>query len=394
MTITSDLTPADQHREGRPLLSDQNFKLALFAMNIAGGMVASTAEGVLVPTWENQLRLARTADQAGFEAIITAARWKGYGGPSDWNGTSLEPLTWTSAVASVTEYSNLIGTIHVNSLHPVLAAKQSTTVDQISGGRFGFNIVAGWNPNELELFGGGKMLDHEGRYSQAAEWLDFVKKLWTADEEFDFDGDFYAAKGAISRPHPVQKPHPLIINAAGSDRGLQFVAAQADVCFTSAGTIEELEQKVPTLRQKIRDQSGREIKVLTCLTVVCRDTEAEAKRWWDYVVKEKGDREAAAHWAGLFSKESKTYSEEKYRELQAKLDGVIAGLGTLQVAGTPEQIAETIGRLSEIGLDGTTISFMTDWEGELERFVRDVMPLLEQAGLREPFVNAPKVSVE
>lgn len=73
---------------------------------------------------------------------------------------------------------------------------------------------------------------------------------------------------------------------------------------------------------------------------------------------------------------------------------MIAGLGTLQVAGTPEQIAETIIRLSEIGLDGTTISFMTNWEGELERFARDVMPLLEQAGIRERFVSSAKELVE
>lgn len=388
MTPSRDQAPNDQAAETRPLLSDRNFKLALFAMNISGGMVASTAEGILSPTWENQMRLAQMSDRAGFEAVITAARWKGYGGPSDWNGDTLDTLTLASAMSAVTEHANIIGTIHVNSLHPVLAAKQSATIDHISGGRFGFNIVAGWNPAELELFGGGKMLDHEGRYSQTEEWLEFVKQLWTADEDFDFDGDFYSAKGAISRPHPVQQPHPLVINAAGSDRGLQFVAAGADICFTSASTVEDLEEKVPRLRQKIRDLSGREVKVLTCLTIVCRDTEAEAKEWWDHVVKEKGDREAAMNWAGNFTKESKTYSEEQFRELQAKLDGVIAGLGTMQVVGTPDQIAERIIKLSEIGLDGTTISFMTDWEDELERFIRDVMPLLEQAGVRESFAGA------
>ena len=384
---TSDLAATELGQETRPLLSDRNFKLALFAMNITGGMVASTAEGVLRPTWENQMRLVQLADRAGFEAVIPAARWKGYGGSSDWNGTTFETMTWASAVAGATRHANVIATVHVNSLHPILAAKQAATIDHISGGRFGFNLVAGWNPNELELFGGGAMLDHEGRYSQTGEWLDFVKRLWTADDEFDFTGDFYNAKGAISRPHPIQRPHPLVINAAGSDRGIQFVAEHADICFTSAGTLDELEVKVPALRQRVRDLSGREIKILTCLTIVCRDTKAEAQRWWDHVVREKGDREAAARWAGLFSQESKTYSEEKYLELQAKLDGVIAGLGTLQAVGTPEQIADTIRRLSAMGLDGTTISFMTDWEGELERFNRDVLPLLEQVGLREPFAS-------
>lgn len=385
MTTTNDLTPLDRGQETRPLLSDRNFKLALFAMNCSAGMVFSTAEGLLVPSWESQLRMVQTADRAGFEAVIPAARWKGYGGESDAAGTTYETMTWTAAMASATDHVNVIGTIHVNSLHPVLAAKQSATIDHVSGGRFGFNIVAGWNPKELELFGGGKMLDHEGRYSQTEEWLEFVKQLWTADEDFDFEGDFYNAKGAISKPHPLQQPNPLIINAAGSDRGLQFVAKGADICFITAGSLEEAEDRLPKLRQKVRDFSGREIKVLTCLTIVCRDTEAEAKEWWDYVVKEKGDREAAEAWFGTFSKESKASTPEQFAELEQRLERAIAGLGTMQVVGTPEQIADTLIKLSEIGLDGTTVSFMTDWEDELDRFVGDVMPLLEQAGLREPF---------
>ncbi len=387
MTATSGPTSVEQGEETRPLLSDRNFKLALFAFNIDGGMCATSAEGALKISWDNQLRLAQMADRAGFEAILPAARWKGYGGTSGWADNTFEAVTLASAFAAVTDYSNVIGTVQVNSMHPVLAAKQAATIDHISGGRFGFNLVAGWNPSEVELFGGGKMLDHEGRYARTGEWLEFVKQLWTEDDEFDFEGDYFSAKGAVSGPHPLQKPHPLIINAAGSDRGLQFVAEHADICFTSAETLEELEVKVPRLRQKIRDLAGREIKVLTSATILCRDTEAEAKKWWDYVVKDKGDREAAAKWAGAFSKESKTYSEEKFRELQAQLDKAIAGIGTLQITTSPEQVADTIARLSAIGIDGMTVSFMTDWEEELEQFVRDVMPLVEQQGLREPFAG-------
>jgi hypothetical protein len=75
------------------LKNSQRYKLALFAMNLTGGLACTTAEGVLHPTWENNVRLAKTADRAGFEAIIPVCRWKGFGGPSDWHGTSFETMT-------------------------------------------------------------------------------------------------------------------------------------------------------------------------------------------------------------------------------------------------------------------------------------------------------------
>ena len=141
-------------------------------------------------------------------------------------------MTWAAGLAGVTSHAMLVATAHVPAIHPVLAAKAAATIDHISGGRFAFNIVAGWYKDELELFG-SKLLDHEGRYSQAAEWMDFVKQLWSSDDEFDFAGDFYNAEAAVARPKPVQT-QPLIINAASSDRGMEFAAAHADVVFTGA----------------------------------------------------------------------------------------------------------------------------------------------------------------
>ncbi len=376
---------AEQTEETRPLLKEGGFKLALFAMNNTGGLSMTAADGRIVPTWDNQVRLAQLADRAGFEAVIPGAKWKGYGGASDWCGTGFETLSWAAGIASVTDYTTVISTVQVDTIHPVLAAKQAVTIDHISGGRFGFNLVAGWNPVEMELFG-PSLVDHESRYDRCDEWIDFVKRMWSEDEEFDVSGKFYNATGVLSKPKPVQRPRPVIINAAASARGHRFVAEHADVCFTIAETIESTRAKTLETRKNVFDAAHRDIKVLGCITVLCRDTEAEARRHWNYCVKEKGDRDAAMRWARSFTQNSKTFDEATNQRMLASLDGAIAGLQTPQAVGTPEQVAALIIELAEAGLDGLTISFITDWEEELERFTRDVLPLLEQAGLREPFV--------
>lgn len=382
------MTPA-----GPALLNDQPFKLGLFATNLTGGLACTTADGVHYPTWENNVRLAQVADRAGFEAIIPVCRWKGFGGLSDWHGTSFETMTWAAGLAGVTSHAMLVATAHVPAIHPVQAAKAAATIDHISGGRFAFNIVAGWYKDELELFG-SRLLDHDGRYSQAAEWMTFVKQLWSSDSEFDFEGRFYNAEGAVGRPKPVQE-QPLIINAASSDRGMEFAAAHADVVFTGAPaptlrrslTTGDMRAHIDKLRDRIRQQEQREVVVLTAITVTCRDTEREARQHWDYVVKEKGDRVAITNWLRPKYNSDAEFEEAMAGEAgEAVLHASMAGQRTPQAIGTPAQVAEYLVQLSEAGYDGTTISFLADWDDELERFIGEILPLLEQAGIRTPFV--------
>jgi dimethylsulfone monooxygenase len=382
----SDPRPPAHPPARPPLVTEDHFMLGLFASNFSGGMCWTTAEGALMPTWDNQVALATMADQAGFEAVIAPSRWKGFPGVSDHNGTVIETLTWAAGLAAVTEYTTIVPTVLTAFVHPLIAAKQAVTIDLISRGRLGLNLVAGWSPNDVEIFN-AELLSHDDRYAQTSEWMTFVKKLWQEESEFDFNGDFYRSTAAIAKPQPLQKPSPVILNAGGSERGLEFIAEHADVAFTIFKDLEDLEGKVPHIRKRVRDLAQREVKVMTSMTIVCRDTEAEARSHLDYCINEKGDREAALTWATGLAAEAKTYSEEDWATLNRTLDRAVAGHQTPQAIGTPEQAAEMLCQVAALGVDGTTISFLTDWEDELERFIGEVVPLLEQAGVRKPFVK-------
>ena len=168
-----------------PLYNDNRMKIGIIAMNCSHGSTITQADGAWDMNWPDTKEVAVMADRAGFEVLLPVARWKGYGGPTNFNNRTFETYNWASAVAAVTDYSCIFSTSHVPLIHPVAAAKQCATIDHISGGRFALNVVCGWFKNEFEMFQ-ANWSEHDVRYEYAAEWLKFVRQIWTQEGEFSF----------------------------------------------------------------------------------------------------------------------------------------------------------------------------------------------------------------
>src|ERR1700754_3763981 len=197
---------SDQLREAtNPLFNARKLKLGTFCSNLSGGCAISSIDGVLQATWPDTLALARMGDEMEFEALVPVGRWKGFGGVTNFNGQGFESFSWASAIGASTRYPGIFATSHVPTIHPVMAAKQATTIDHVTNGRFALNIVTGWNKPEIEMFGSPLMEDND-RYECAVEWLDIMKLLWTRDEPFDFEGRFYNIKKGFLQPKPIQRP--------------------------------------------------------------------------------------------------------------------------------------------------------------------------------------------
>ena len=236
-------------------------------------------EGILHPDWPRVRAIAQTADRMGLELFVPVARWKGYGGVTNYAGPSFDTFCWAAGLAAVTEQAYIFSTCHVPTMHPIVAAKQLTTIDHISGGRSGLNIVGGWFRPELEMFG-RELLEHDRRYDMAEEWTEILLSLWLDREEFDYKGEFFTVNGGYSEPKPLQQPRPPIMNAGGSGRGMDFAARNCDVLFAYVQDDEDLSgAKAAVDRVKDLAQSyGRSVQVWTQAYVVCRETEAEARR--------------------------------------------------------------------------------------------------------------------
>jgi FMNH2-dependent dimethyl sulfone monooxygenase len=376
----------DKH--ARPVLNGENpLKLALFAINLEGGATLSDVEGKCRGTWGDNLRYATHADRIGLDAIVPIARWRGYGGRANLGERSFETFTWATGLLASTRRIQVFATFHVPVAHPVLAAKMCATADHVSGGRFGLNIVAGWYAAELSMFGLTQR-EHDERYEVADEWTQILKQLWTLPGEHDFRGAYYDVPGGVLEPKPLQQPYPVIMNAGTSPAGRRFAAKHSDLIFAGLTTFETAPQQIAEIKQLARDEFGREIRVFARGHVVCKDTEAEAEEYYDYVHRQMGDYEGAANVTGI----SKEHSESTDWTIEERriLEGMIAGFWAVPLVGTAEQITERIVALHDAGADGMALSFVNYDEG-LARLEDQILPLLVGAGLRRP-VEAPAVS--
>jgi len=368
-----------------PLFNDNKMKIGIIGMNCSHGSTITTAENAWEMNWPDTRQVSVMADQAGFEVLLPVARWKGYGGPTNFNNRTFETFTWASAVAAATDYSCIFSTAHVPLVHPVTAAKQCATIDHISGGRFAFNIVCGWFRNEFEMFA-ADWRQHDVRYEYAAEWLEFVQRIWREDKAFDFDGVYFTAKQVWSEPKPLQTPSLPIMNAGGSPAGQKFAATHADMNFVILKEREMAAGKaqINSLKTMARN-AGRNIQSWIHVYVVCRDTEKEAQDYLDYYVREKGDYEAVNNLLEIFEMNSETLPAEVLEQFRFHF---IAGHGGYPLVGTPEQIVDEMNKLIQIGVDGVLISWV-DYKTEAKQWIDEVLPLMEQAGQRAPKPMVP-----
>jgi FMNH2-dependent dimethyl sulfone monooxygenase len=376
------MTPTDRERRDLleyrrkhvPVFNDQKMKLGVFGMNCSNGLMISQVPTTYRLSWEETRNIVQRADRMGFEIALPLGRWRGFGGATDFNGSSFETYTWAAGLAEATENIMVFATSHVTTVHPVVAAKQAATIDHISGGRFGLNLVMGWFRPELEMFG-GTMLDHDSRYRYGEEWLTVAKRLWTEHEPFDFSGTYFNLKNVQGRPKPVQSPHPIIINAGTSPAAIDFSAKEVDVCFATLDKPESIGKHKAVKDRALKDY-GREIGLFASALVVCRDTQEEAERDYQRIL-DYGDWEACRNMMQVLGIESQSFNDR----LSTGQQRFAAGYGTHPLIGTPERIVEQLQDYSDRGLDGLVLYFI-DYDAELKLFGDQVMPLLRQAGLR------------
>lgn len=358
-----------------PLFNDNPLKLGIFGQNCSNGCTITHAPTSFEPTYAHNVAISKLADRLGLELLVPVGRWKHFGGSTRFNENNLEVYTWATAMACNTERVMVFATSHVPTVHPLFAAKQAATIDQISAGRFGLNIVCGWFRPEIEMFG-ADLIAHDDRYRMADEWLTCMKRAWT-EQDFDFDGDFYHIKQGFLLPKPVQQPWPAIINAGSSEAGREFSARHVDFNFITITTEEEAAFLIQDVKRRAAAHR-RQCGVMTYGLVCCRDTEKEARELYDSILRH-GDWEATENIMRLLGIESTSFgNQETVRNLGERF---IAGWGGYPLVGTPEQVVEQMQKIHAMGIEGFILSWL-DYLPELEYFGERVMPLLKQAGLR------------
>ena len=370
-------------RDRMAMYNAHQLKIGLFGANCSSGRSATLVPERWLASWPDCLKLTRIAEAAGIDFMLPIARWKGYGGTTDFHGTSLETMTWAAGLLAATERITVFGTVHAPLFNPLIAAKEFVTADHIGQGRFGLNLVVGWNEGEFEMFGVDQR-EHEARYTFAQEWLDVVMRAWNQDGTFDVDGSYLKLKGVRAYPKPFGGTRPIIMNAGSSATGQAFALRNCDAYFTANAasrlSLDAAIAKVDEIKRQAR-ANGREIEVYTVGQVVCRPTQQEAEDYYRHAVIDNADWGAID---GMLALKDITPYAMPMAEYEKKRHYFAANaIGGYPYVGTPDRVAEELANISRAGMRGIAVSFV-NYLNEVPYFCDEVLPRLARLGVREP----------
>ena len=374
------MNPRDRH----PIFGPNRFKLGIFSANCDGGLTMSLAPERWRADWDDIVAMSKIADDAGIEFILPVAKWRGYQGKANIYGRSFETLTHGAALAALTQRIAIFSTVHVPLVTPAFGAKAIATIDHISHGRAGLNIVCGWNQAEFDLH--GVAINQDSRYDHGLEWFQVWSRLLHGGPEFDWDGRFFRLKRLQTDPLSLQRPWPVVMSAGFSPRGRDFAARAADALFLN---VTELDQ-VPALLANVAEHAGRHgrsIAVFTMGHVVCRPTRREAEDFFDYFAEQMADVEGQAYYRATRGTSVVNGTGRMARPLENRFtrqggkryDGGYPG--AYPFVGSPDDVAAEMAAMSATGLAGCTVAFV-DYLKEIPFFVQEVLPRLERLGLR------------
>ena len=379
---TAIMGPGDDAESPLSRVLRQPFMVGLFLPIQNGGWTPSTLPRTTTWTFDYNAALTQRAEALGFDLVFGLAQWTpkgGHGGETSYRETSIDSFMTVSALAAITSRILLISTIHVlyGPWHPVHLAKFGATLDHISGGRWGANIVTGHIPREAAMFG-MERADHSRRYEMVDVFTTRLEQLWAATENLSVDGPHWAMQEAFVTPKPLYG-RPVLVNATGSQEGIAFAAKHSDIVFITSPSGNQMShamESLPSHTAAIRAAAagtGRPIRTIINPMIVCRPTEKEAIEYRDAIL-DAADVGAVDGFAAV----SRGGDAVAWRDM-VRLHRALGG--NLHMVGSPEQIVEHFISLKKAGCDGVQITFY-DFAPDLEYFGEAVLPLMHQAGLR------------
>jgi pyrimidine oxygenase len=345
--------------------------LGVFLPMANGGWILSSNAPRLDGSYEYNRKVALLAEEIGLDFIMSMAKWRGYGGVTEHWRYSLDSQILMAALAAQTRRVKVWTTVHTLLQNPAVTAKMVATLDHVSGGRAGLNIVTGAFKEEFDQMGAWRDdVSHDQRYDLATEWLHVIKSLWS-EPSVNFEGRYFQMRDCQSDPKPVSKPRPFLICAGTSGRGMQFTVAEADAIFCGGKDDAELAKMSRQAKAMARD-AGRAIRTYTMMNLVIGETDAAAEA-------------LAAHYRAGFDEGALRGMMRAYGFLDAEIgkeNSFVANARSSFMAARIVGSADTVGRrLSELlmegELDGVMLIFPEYLEG-LRIFAERIQPGLRQ----------------
>jgi len=338
------------------------------------GWLISTTSPQYKPSYDLSKTIVDKAEQFGFDFALSMIKLHGFGGPSGFWDYNLESFTLMAGLAATTTRIKLFATCAVLTMPPPIAARMAVTIDSISHGRFGVNIISGWQRREYTQMGIWPGAEHyKRRYEYCAEYVSVMNELWETGRS-DFKGNFFQMDDCRCLPMPTAKIP--IICAAQSDAGTRFAAQYADYNFCASFGFNAPTAVAPSVARLVAatQQTARDCGALILTMIIADETDEAAQAKWEHY-KAGTDVEALT-----------------YRDAQAEDDpsqDIYAQPNRRRILGTNKlptnqgvlvgSYATVAGMLDELaavpGVRGVMMTF-DDFVIGMEQFGTRIMPLM------------------
>ena len=338
------------------------------------GWLISTTSPQYMPSFDLNRTIVEKAERFGFDFALSMIKLHGFGGPSEFWDHNLESFTLMAGLAAVTKRIQLFATIGVLTMPPPVAARMAVTIDSIAPGRFGVNIISGWQRAEYAQMGIWPGSDHyRRRYQYCAEYVTIMKELWSTGRS-DFKGDFFAMDDCRCSPLP-SRPIPIIC-AAQSDAGTRYAAEHADYNFCNSFGVNQPAAVAPSVARLVAATQATERKcgALILTMIIADETDDAAMAKWEHY-KAGTDYEALA-WRDEQSGDDPStdpFAQPNKRKIMGG-DKLPTNQGVL--VGSYAKIAAMLDEVAAVpGVQGVMLTF-DDFVIGMEQFGTRIMPLM------------------
>lgn len=316
-------------------------------------------------------RFAQAHEQAGFDRVLV-----GY-----WSDQP-DGFLVTALAGMATKKLGLLLAHRPGFVAPTLAARKLATLDHLLDGRLAINIVSGGS--DVEQRKDGDFASHDGRYTRTDEYLDVLKKVWTQEQPFDHEGDFYKTQNAFSQIKCAQRPHIPVYFGGASDPALAVAAKHADVYMLWGESLAQTAEILGRVK-KLAQQQQRQLRYSLSFRPIIADTEAAAWTKAEQILEQARARQTSA--GPVLAEKTESVGAKRLMatsRLGDRVDSCLwTGIASLvggshnstALVGTPDQVAEAIARYYQLGVEHILIRGF-DPLNDASAFGEELIPLI------------------
>ncbi|MBN8942886.1 MAG: pyrimidine utilization protein A [Rhizobiales bacterium] len=337
-----------------------------------GWLISETAPQYM-PTFDLNKEIVLKAEHYGLDFALSMIKLRGFGGKTGFWDHNLESFTLMAGLAAVTSRIQLFATAATLTMPPAIVARMASTIDSISNGRFGLNVITGWQKPEYSQMGLWPGDDYfSRRYEYLAEYVQILRDLWATGRS-DRKSEFFQMDDCRVSPKP--QGDMKIICAGQSEAGMAFTAQHADYnfCLGKGLNTPTAFASVTDRLRAATDKTGRDVSCYVLMMIIADETDEAAMAKWERY-KAGADTEALAWLTVQGAADTKSGADTNVRQLADPTSAVNLNMGTL--VGSYENVARMLDEVATVPGTGGVLLTFDDFIKGMDDFGKRIQPLM------------------